>query len=395
MKSKYDILVVGGGPAGAVAAETAAKAGFSTCLIEKRPAIGCPVRCAEGVGKDIGKFIDPDPRWISAEISRAAIVAPDGTTMYLDAASAGDKVGYVLERKIFDRALIRQAAAAGADIAVKTMARAPVIEDGMVRGVVLEGPDLKIAADVVIAADGIESMFSRMCGIDTTVPTSEIMTCAQVLLTGIDCEEGTNCFYVGNNVAPHGYLWVFPKGEGIANVGVGISGRKSGNGHRAKDYLDAFIHRRFPAGKPVEFITGGVPVCRPLPRTVGDGLIIAGDAAHVVDPITGGGICNAMYTGKLAGEVAGECISKGDCSSRMLARYDRAWRTSSLGKSLERNYRYRQYFQTLSDDLLNCLIHSAAKIPLAEFSVRHLVKELVVRNPRLICDLPFLKEHAG
>lgn len=391
MKCKYDILVVGGGPAGAVAAETAAKAGFSTCLIEKRPAIGSPVRCAEGVGKDIGEFIDPDPRWISAEISRAAIIAPDGTTMYLDSTAAGNKVGYVLERKIFDRALVRQAAGAGADIAVKTMVRAPVIEGGAVRGVILEGSGQKIAADVVIAADGVESMFSRMCGIDTTVPASEMMTCAQVLLTGIDSEESTNCFYVGNTIAPQGYLWIFPKGEGIANVGVGICGTKNGTGHRAKDYLDAFIHRRFPLGKPIEFITGGVPVCRPLTRTVGDGLIIAGDAAHVVDPITGGGIYNAMYTGRLAGEVAGECISKGDCSSRMLDRYDRAWRTSSMGKSLERNYRFRQYFQTLSDELLNSLIHSAANISLTEFSMVQLVKELAIRNPRLLCDLPFLK----
>ena len=78
MKSKYDMLIVGGGPAGALAARTAAEAGNTVCLIEKRPAIGTPIRCAEGIGKDILKeFIKPDPRWISADIERARIIAPN------------------------------------------------------------------------------------------------------------------------------------------------------------------------------------------------------------------------------------------------------------------------------------------------------------------------------
>ena len=67
MKSKYDVLVIGGGPAGALAARTAAEKGLSACLVEKRPAIGAPVRCAEGIGKEaLAEFIEPDPRWISA-----------------------------------------------------------------------------------------------------------------------------------------------------------------------------------------------------------------------------------------------------------------------------------------------------------------------------------------
>ena len=85
MKTRYDLLVIGGGPGGAIAAKTAAEAGLSTCLIEKRPAIGSPVRCAEGIGREsLHEFIDPDPNWISAEISRASIVAPDQTSMILD-----------------------------------------------------------------------------------------------------------------------------------------------------------------------------------------------------------------------------------------------------------------------------------------------------------------------
>ncbi len=110
MKSNYDILIVGGGPAGALAAKTAAEAGNSVCLIEKRPAIGTPVRCAEGIGKELlREFIKPDPRWISAEIERARLIAPNGTTISLEQDRAGNEVGYVLDRKVFDRELVWQA----------------------------------------------------------------------------------------------------------------------------------------------------------------------------------------------------------------------------------------------------------------------------------------------
>ena len=87
-------------------------------------------------------------------------------------------------------------------------------------------------------------------------------------------------------------------------MGIGISGIKSGTGHRAKDYLDNYVAAHFPDGKTIEHIVGGVSVCRPLGCTVTDGLMIVGDAARVVDPLTGGGIYNAMFTGDLAVNVA-------------------------------------------------------------------------------------------
>jgi len=135
MKTNYDILVIGGGPAGALAAKTAAEAGNSVCLIEKRPAIGTPVRCAEGIGKELLKeFIRPDPRWISADIESARIIAPNGTAIKLDQARAGNEVGYVLDRKVFDRELVWQAAEAGADVIVKTREGTLVRESGRYPG---------------------------------------------------------------------------------------------------------------------------------------------------------------------------------------------------------------------------------------------------------------------
>ncbi|MDD1667563.1 MAG: NAD(P)/FAD-dependent oxidoreductase [Methanomicrobiales archaeon] len=395
MKSRYDALVIGGGPGGAIAAGELAGAGHSVCLVEKRPAIGAPVRCAEGIGKDVLKeFIAPDDRWISAEINGARIVAPDGVSMTVEQQMAGSKVGYILDRKIFDRDLVWQAASRGAEVHVKTRATGPIVEDGAVKGAVLEtcGTTRKVKADVVIAADGVESKFARWCGVDSAVPLRELMSCAQYILTDIDIDPGLTVFYLGNKVAPEGYAWVFPKGDRTANVGIGISGRRSRDGNRARDYLDRFVAAQFPGGKTIEYIVGGVSVCRPLPCTVADGLMVVGDAARLADPMTGGGIYNAMKTGRLAAGVASESISSGDCSSSALMAYDRAWRDSKLGKTLERNWRIKEYFITLSDEKLNTIIHSISKMNLKDFSVFNLVKELIRHNPRLLLELKGLHD---
>ena len=390
MKNNYDVLIIGGGPAGALAARTAAEKGLSACLVEKRPAIGAPVRCAEGIGKEgLSEFVEPDPRWISADMSGAVIVAPDGFEMSLESSMAGSKVGYILDRKVFDRALVWQAAEAGADILVKTRAAAPIMSDGRIKGAQLEscGNVTKVNADVVIAADGVESKFGKWCGIDTTVPVREIMSSVQYVMTDIDINPSATIFYLGNEVAPEGYLWVFPKGKRAANVGIGISGKKSGKGHRAKDYLDRFVKQKFPHGKSIECIVGGVSVCRPLDCTVADGLMLIGDAARVVDPLTGGGIYNAMYTGRLAANVAADCIAKGDVSKKALIVYDKEWRASKMGKGIERNYLIKEYLIKQSDEKLNTIIHSVSKLDLKEFSTLTLVKELLKANPKLLVEL--------
>lgn len=390
MKNKYDVLVIGGGPAGALTAKTAVEKGLSACIIEKRPAIGTPVRCAEGIGREaLHEFMDPDPRWISAEMTGASIVAPDGFLMKLESELAGNKVGYILDRKFFDRELVWKAAEAGADVVVKTRASSPIIEKGFVKGAKIErcGQVTNITAEVVIAADGVESKFSRWCGIDTTVPVSEIMSSVQYVIADIDIDAHSTVFYLGNEVAPEGYLWVFPKGKRSANVGIGISGKKSGEGHRAKDYLERFVKKTFPSGKQIEYIAGGVSVCRPLACTVADGLIITGDAARVVDPLTGGGIYNSMYTGRLAADVAAECIGKGDVSKTALMVYDKTWRASKMGKLIERNYHIKEYLIKQPDTKLNEIIHSVSKLNLKEFTTLSLIKEIMMVNPKLMLEL--------
>ncbi|MDF0590423.1 NAD(P)/FAD-dependent oxidoreductase [Candidatus Methanocrinis natronophilus] len=388
---RCDLVVVGAGPAGSMTAKAAAEAGLKVVMLEKRQEIGDPVRCAEGVSKaPLKKLVDPDPAWISAEVKGARIRAPDGTEIVISEDRAGAEVGYVLERKVFDRALAQKAAEAGAEVMVKTRALRLLWEGGVPAGVYAQfvGEKFKIEAPLVIGADGVESKVGRWAGIDTALKPEDIETCAQFLVQDEKVDEDYCEFCLGNQIAPGGYVWSFPKGRGIANVGIGVLGSKADPGMPMR-LLREFVKERFPDGKVLEVVVGGVPVSGPIERTVADGIILVGDAARQSDPITGGGIINAMNAGMMAGEIAADLVPKGEMDSGSLQIYEKRWR-ETIGKHISRNFAVKEFFVDLTDDDLNHLIHSLDGIDVAEMNLRGLLKVLVRQNPKHLLKLRHL-----
>ncbi|MDD2777624.1 MAG: NAD(P)/FAD-dependent oxidoreductase [Methanocellales archaeon] len=384
MRDRYDVIVVGAGPAGSMAAKTAAEHDLETLLLEKRVEIGDPVRCAEGVGKEgLKQFIKPDKRWIAAEVKGARICFPGG--IKIEMSEAGPEVGYVLERKIFDRELAKQSAKAGAEVMVKTRVTDLIKEDGFIRGVKAEhlGDSFDIHADVVIGADGVESKVGRWAGINTTLKPKDIETCAQFLMVDVDIDPDYCEFYIGNQIAPGGYAWVFPKGNNEANVGLGISGNRS-EVHPIK-HLKRFVERKYPEGQIIEMIMGGVPVTVPT-KTTTNGLMLVGDAARMSDPLTGGGIIHAMKSGTMAGEIASKAVQSGDSSVECLNEYERLWR-SAIGATLQKSYKAKEWLLKLSDAEWDSIASSLVGINFEELTAFGLLKELTLRNPKLLWDL--------
>ena len=392
MRDAYDVIVIGAGPAGSMAAHAATLRGASVLLVEKRPAIGAPVRCAEGiVTADLTEFMDPDPKWVSTVIRKARFIAPDKSTFTISGKTGDEILGYTLDRKIFDRDLAMKAADAGADVLVHARA-VPLMEGGRISGATIyqHGKTYDVRAKVVIAADGVESKFAKSAGINTTVALADLDSCVQYLVTDIDIEPETNVFYWSNADCPHGYIWIFAKGPRSANIGIGIPGTKSGDGHRAKDYLDRFMEKHFPNGKITELIVGGVSTCKPLESTVADSLIICGDAARFSDPFTGGGIYQALYSGRLAGEIAADAIASGDCSRKALAVYEKTWRESRMGKFLARSSLIRDVFFRMDDTMLNEIIGSVPDLHLDEVTVPSVLTSMLKNNPWIVAKFPML-----
>ena len=390
MKRECDVIVVGGGPGGSMAARYAAESGASVILIEKRQEIGSPVRCAEGVSRAWLDEVDIkiDRKWMAKEVDGAKLVSPAGNSFYVDEKMAGNEVGLVLERHLFDKAIAATAAKAGAEIMLKTSATGVIKEGEKVVGVTAStfGEPLAIEAKCVIAADGFESQIARWAGIDTTLKQSDITTCFQYRLTNIEIEHHFCEFFIGS-AAPGGYVWVFPKDEETANVGLGILLSRINQPGEVKEYLDKFIkgNDRFARGQPLEAVSGAVSVSPPLDETVADGLMLVGDAARLIDPITGGGIAHACLSGMYAGKVAGDALEAGDFSRDFLQRYETLWR-DRLEDKLWRNWMAKEKLITISDEDFDIVIEILNEVGVEKMSVYNILKVIKERLPELVKD---------
>ena len=376
-----DIAVVGGGPAGLIAAREAANVGLDVVLVERDPAIGVPVRCGEGVGsRGLAEFISPEgASWVARRITRVIFWAPDGTEVRV---AEGD-VGYILDRSRFEPALAAEAQCAGADVRVATEAIALERRGDRWR-VAIRGPngDTAIDARIVIAADGVETLVARWAGLDTRVPARDMESCAQYVVANLSFDPDAIYLHFGRHIAPGGYAWIFPKDTSVANVGLGIVALRA-DGRPARAWLDDYLTRHFPQGITTTFTVGGVIVHPTIKRTVTDGLIVCGDAAHMVNPLSGGGIVNAMKAGRLAACVAAQALAAGDTSAARLQRYHDEW-MRLLGDDHLRYYRLKEAISKLDDSFLDGLARTVNQIPPSRRTLGRIFASALVHHPSLI-----------
>ena len=382
MKDSYDVIVVGAGPAGSTAARYAAEGGASVMVLEKDRDVGYPVRCAEAVSHDgVVQFIEPDPKWIAATVSKFRIVVPNGNSIV----PRLEGIGYVLERRIFDYELAKLAVREGAELVTKAYVYDLLRVNGKVEGVraIIKDQKVDIHSKVVIGADGVESWVGKWAGIDTTCHIHDMESCAQVTLSGVTVEEGILDFYFGEKVAPGGYLWVFPKGKDTANVGIGIS-VDTAKERAPVRYLEDFIERRYPNAALLTRIAGGVPCATTCDEIVKDNVMLVGDAAHQVNPVSGGGIISGMIGGMLAGQVAADAIRRSDLS--FLVEYEKRWH-KRLGWRHEVFYRIKEAIYEFSDETLNKLCDEARKLPEEKRTVGGIFRTALWNQPSLLMEV--------
>ncbi len=352
MQQTYDVIVIGAGPGGSAFARVAAKGGLDVLVIDKRKELGSPVRCGEGIGAHWdGKVKLPlHGGAIAYKIDGARCFAPNGKSLKIQ---TPETKGYVLERKIFDKYMAIEAGRAGANILPKTIVGG-LIKDGAgkpagVKARTYDNEVLEFLAPLIVSAEGMEAQIARQAGFaDAVANLYDTDTCFEYEMVNVECEPLIEIWFT-NRYAKRGYVWVFPKGKDVANVGVGIGGDLNIHPKRCMDDFIKAHPERFKRAQVVEVKAGNIWVGAPLRDFVADNFMVIGTAAHQVDPIHGGGMALAMEAGEIAADVALKAVKEKNFSKKFLFEYEKRWRESEDAKMLKR-LKLRKVLEMFSDE---------------------------------------------
>ena len=307
---RYEVVIVGAGPAGSSAALAAAQAGARVLVIEKRREIGLPVQCAEYVPRQLRWHVPWLLDWVAQEIRVMRTHLPDGEVVETPS------VGYVIHRALFDQGLAAAARRAGAELMLEARALEPTAKGLVAR----QGRKIfEVGAKVIVGADGPSSTVAGWMG--QAKRRMLIAAQCQVHLEGP--VEATHVyfdpFYVG------GYGWLFPKGE-VANVGVGVSSNGRPSPKEALAHLLDRLETRqtLKVSKTFRVCGGLIPCDGPREYARRGNIILVGDAAGQTHPITGAGVVHACLCGQMAGRAAAKAALSG--APDALSEYEQEWR---------------------------------------------------------------------
>ena len=327
----YDVLVIGAGPGGGSAALHAARAGLSTLIVEADPEVGTPVHCGECLSELAVENLDLEiPDHVKAlDVKGIRVIFPDGTEKLLT------EKGYVLEKHLFEQWLCDEAIKEGAELElrhrVNSMERIYNSENQFsywkIDG---KGDGFPLECKSVIDASGVSGAASKILDMGTNI---EVIAGIQYEILDVE-NDGYLDFYIWPKYSPHGYVWMIPKEGGRANVGLVTPDKKG-----AIKYLKSFIQDTYLDGKPavnppwrkegikVRPFGGTIPISGPRSVTVGDGLILVGDAAGFTSPLFEGGSHLALWSGREAAKTIAAAIASDSALSKdRLMVYQKAWK---------------------------------------------------------------------
>lgn len=343
-----DVAIVGGGPAGLLAAGHLAQAGFDVTVLEEHTTIGEPVHCTGIISLETAELAKIGDDVVLGRLTRARLVGPRGAVVEQDWPALRSEPIMVIDRARFDEGLARQARAAGAEI--RTGVRVLDVETSG-DAVTLHTETQRLRARACVLACGVSYRLQRRLGLG--LPGEAIHT-AQIELDAQP--DDTVEVRFGRDVAPRGFVWTVPVTRG-GQARLKVGAMAHGN---AGACLDGFLARPEVrarlVGEPTRPVRRLLPL-KPIARTVADRVLVVGDAGGFTKPTTGGGIFYSLLTASLAAATLVEGFGQGRLDEAFLARYERRWQ-DRLGADLRTGDWLRQLVTRCSDPEIDLLVRA-------------------------------------
>ena len=387
MEEKYDIVVVGGGPAGLSAAYAAAKGGANVILFEKDEAIAHSVRTS-GVTwiSEMERLGIPDRFYNPVRNYR--FVSPSN-----DVQISGDIAkSCVLDVRGMYQHLAFLAAGAGAQIMVKSNVINVIKEGERIAGVKAGTPrgDLVVRSKLVIDASGFSSSIARKTGVVGEWKRYGVGAEYECYCDDIDSSTWT--LMVGKKYSDAGYAWIFPLSKNRVRIGVGI-GRPESNTEPLEKLHEILENRPKPLdviGKiqPIELHYGFIPNEGVRHESIADGLVMVGDSAGQSNPLVLEGIRYAIEFGRLAGEVGARSLQH-EASKESLTDYEKIWK-ARIESKIQSALKVQTRWLGLSDEewdkeieiLRDMTVDEFLDFIKAEFTAGKIIK-LALHHPKL------------
>lgn len=375
MKS-YDVVIVGAGPGGSTAAALLGKQGRSVLLLEKAR-FPRDKTCGDAISgksatvlRELG-LVDAVEAGPHAEVHGVTFSSPKGTVVEVDFPRVNGKAqGYVCRRLVYDNLVFENVKkyAEFVDVWERFQVTDVIQENGFVVGVRGLSLDTKkeeeVRARVVLGADGATSVVASKLGLNPLIPEHHCGA-LRVYYKGIKGLTNNIEIHFVQSLIP-GYFWIFPLEDGLANVGVGmltsdIQKRKVNLKQAMFDVIEKvpMFQERFKDAQMVGDVKGwNLPFGSHRRKSYGNGFLLLGDAASLIDPFSGEGIGNAMTSASLAAKTLQKAFEQNDFSEKLLSEYDTAlW--AVLEHEMKNSYRLQKLGKRTF--LLNWVIGRAAK----------------------------------
>lgn len=373
MTSERDVIVVGAGPAGATTAVYLAQQGYDVLLLDRRqfprdkvcgdavPAGAIDTLIHLGMGDKIQKAVERGELY---PLESMLLVSPKGyelEAMFHKGSSGSDS--YVAPRIYFDALIYQHAIDSGASFQ-QSQAAGPLVENGRVAGVMVKenGRAQELRAKVVIGADGVTSAITRaLRPKENQHQDGHRAVALRAYIHGLEEFPKQVEFYLYNQILP-GYAWIFPTGPGRANIGLGM---RLDHFRAKKQSLEEMLHiflampaikkRLKPGWELRDVATWQLNFgSQKHLQHVYNGAILVGDAAGFINPLTGGGIHNAIVSAKLAARTVHEALQRGDVSRAGMQIYEQRVH-EAMWDSMKRSYHLQRslmHFPILIDFLI-------------------------------------------
>ncbi len=295
MKNQYDVIICGASISGLYCGYKLAKNGWKVAIFDRKKEIGLPVRCGEATGNraEINRFFDVDEEFIATDILGISVFHNEELSIKKEMKDAG----VILHRHKFEQHIAKLAKKHGAEIFLEKSVTSLLGKKPIYDGVVIDEKE-EFFASYIIGADGAESLIGRWAEITKTLPLKDAFSSCQYRVKTDKFNNNYMNFFVGEETIPKGYLWVFSKSEEFVSVGAGYYGYYK-ELPKVVEFVDKFIEKNMPNCEKSHFITGSGPtdIC---PKKLNSGnVVVVGDSARQVNPLTVGGIMNSLEASDL------------------------------------------------------------------------------------------------